>query len=465
MFLAIEEKKKDKTALLDNKGTALTYGQLCDFSEDLRKADLGRCLVFVLCRNCTEAAAVYLASLDNRIVPLMLGAAIDAKLMDELLEKYKPDYIWKPEDMVSSEEDVKYSFMGYRLVSYCSEKCEMYDELSLLLPTSGSTGSPKLVRHSYENLEANARNIAAFFELTENDKPMLDLPIQYTYGLSVLNSHIYAGATVLLSELGLMQQEYWDFFKNNEATSITGVPYTYEMIKRFRILRMDLPSLKLISQGGGKLNEQLQRELAEFARDTDRKFIITYGQTEGSARMAYLPAEDALTRIGSIGKAIPGGKIRLEDEDGNEITQANREGELVYEGANVTLGYANSREELTLGDERRGVLHTGDIAKMDEDGYLYITGRKQRFLKLYGNRVSLDECEQLIKTHFDTECACIGEDNELKAFVTGSVEASDVRTFLSKTTGIHQKAFKVNITDELPRNEAGKILYNILQQL
>lgn len=463
MFLELEKKEDRKLALIDSDGRTVTYGQLKAFAAKMSEILPDRCLVFILCRNSAGAAAVYLAALSNRIVPLMLGTNIDRSLLQELIRCYQPSYIWKPCGTTEVEENVVFHAFDYDLVTCKKGSDRMYEELSLLLPTSGSTGSPKLVRHSYHNLEANAQNITAFFKLDGSHRPMLDLPVQYTYGLSVLNSHLYAGATILLTDFSIMQREYWDFFRKNKATSITGVPYTYEMLKAFRIFKMELPSLKLLSQGGGKLREDLQQEYAQFANETGREFVITYGQTEGSARMAYLPAEDARKKIGSIGKAIPGGRIYLVDEKGNKIAQTGKPGEMVYEGPNVTLGYAECKEELLRGDERKGLLHTGDIAKQDEDGYLYIVGRKKRFLKLYGNRISLDECEQLIQKEYQIECACTGRDNEMHIYIVGDIHG-DVIHFLSETTHINKKAFHMKRIEKLPRNEAGKILYSDLEK-
>lgn len=461
MFLELEKKEDDRPALVDSSGRSISYGGLKAFITKMFEILPERCLVFILCRNSVGAAAAYLAALNNRIVPLMLGDTIDRRLLQTLTERYQPSYVWQPCDMTGNGETAIFRAFGYDLIACRNDYTPMYEKLSLLLSTSGSTGSPKLVRHSYCNLEANARNIADLFELDAFERPMLDLPIQYTYGLSVLNSHIYSGATVLLSDFGIMQGEYWDFFKKHEATSITGVPYTYEMMKAFRIFRMKLPSLKLFSQGGGKLDEALQREYAQFARETGRRFIITYGQTEGTARMAYLPAGDALDKLGSIGKAIPGGKLYLVDEDGNRISEADKQGEMVYEGANVTLGYAVCKEDLLRGNERNGVLYTGDVAKQDQDGYFYIVGRKKRFLKLYGNRVSLDECEQMIRSAYHVECACTGIDNEMHIYVTGDC-LEDIARFLSELMHINQNAFQMIRLERLPRNEAGKILYSEL---
>lgn len=463
MYLELDKKDMDSMALIDSEGDEITYGGILNFAGKFQESVERRALMFVLSRNCVGAAVGYLGAMANRVVPLMLGAGMDRGLLETLTDIYRPSYIWKPEETVEETDDILLRGYRYALVRTGLPLYPMYEELSLLLTTSGSTGSPKLVRHSYGNLEAQARNISAFFGLDSAERPMVDLPIHYTYGLSVLNSHLYSGATVLLTGMNVLNPKYWDFLKSKRASSFTNVPYSYEILKKLRVFRMDLPHLRTFSQGGGKLNEELHREFAEYAQNTGRKFIVTYGQTEGSARMAWLPPEYALEKCGSIGKAIPNGKLYIVDESGQVIHTPDTIGEMVYEGPNVTLGYAETREDLALGDERHGVLYTGDMVKKDNDGFFYIVGRKKRFLKLWGYRVGLDECENIIKRAFDVQCACVGDDRCMQIYVNSGQDMEAIRRYIADKTGINSSAFRVHYIETLPRNEAGKILYSALE--
>lgn len=463
MFLELDQKEKNAIAVIDSEGMQISYGEIISFADKFKECIGGRTLVFILSRNCVGAAAGYLGAMINRVVPLMLGAGMDQELLATLVGIYRPAYLWKPVEMVGDTENILLQAYQYALVATGLSPYPLYRELSLLLTTSGSTGSPKLVRHSYGNLEAQARNISAFFGLDSAERPMVDLPIHYTYGLSILNSHLYSGATVLLTSLNVLNPGYWDFLKGERASSFTNVPYSYEILKKLRVFRMDLPHLRTFSQGGGKLDEGLHREFAEYAQKTGRKFIVTYGQTEGSARMAWLPPEYALEKCGSIGKAIPNGKLYIVDEDGRMVDTPDTIGEMVYEGPNVTLGYAEKGEDLALGDERRGVLYTSDMVKMDSDGFFYIVGRKKRFLKLWGYRVGLDECENIIKRAFDVECACVGNDQCMQVYVNSRQDMDAVRRYIADKTGINSSAFRVHYIESLPRNEAGKVLYSALE--
>lgn len=456
----------ERTAFLDDAGGSLTYGELADEGESLAGAAGERCLVFQLCRNSLGSVLGYVSFLRHGIVPVMLSARMERGLMDGLLDAYRPRYLWLPDDLAGdfAEMGGVYSSRGYSLLeTRYRDDTPLYPELALLLTTSGSTGSPKFVRQSYRNISSNAEAIARYLELDRDERPITSLPMNYTYGLSVINSHLLVGAEVLLTEKGVAQREFWRFFRESGATSLAGVPYTYEMLDRMRFYGMSLPSLCTLTQAGGRLPVPLQEKFARYAADTGRRFVVMYGACEATARMSYLPAELAASKPGSVGVAIPGGKFHLRGEDGEELTGPGAVGELIYEGENVTLGYAESRDDLAKGDERHGVLPTGDLARFDGDGCCYIVGRKKRFLKIYGNRVSLDDAERLLREKFSSDAACVGTDDRMKIFVTGEVPPGDAKEYLSRELGLNPAAFTAYHIDEIPKNDAGKTLYGELE--
>lgn len=461
---------QENTALLDEFGTTLTYAELKASGEKIAAGIGRRCLVFSFCENSIGSVLGYTAFVNNGIVPVLLNSHMDRELLGELIAKYKPSYFWAP---VSQESDFEryqvtktLEMYGYALLRTSFEnEYPLYQDLCLLLTTSGSTGSPKFVRQSYANVLSNASAIVEYLQLDESERPITTLPMNYTYGLSIINSHLLVGATLLLTDKGLMQKEFWSFFKEQEATSFGGVPYTYEMLDRLRFFRMDLPSLRYSTQAGGKLTPELHKTFAEHAQENGIQFIVMYGQCEATARMGYLPAEKSLEKCGSMGIAIPGGKFHLIDVNGQNVAEPHVTGELVYEGPNVTLGYAECGEDLIRGDEREGVLQTGDMAQFDEDGYYYIVGRKKRFLKIYGNRVNLDEIDRLIKAHFDNmDCASAGVDDHMYLFVTDETLAEDVKRFVVHKTGLNPVAFQTIVIEEIPKNDAGKTLYQELSK-
>lgn len=460
------EATQENIAAIDDSGAELTYRQLDAEGQKLAGCVGERCLVFCLCQNDFGSLIGYTAFLNHAIVPALLAADLDAELLASLLDSYHPRYVWAPESAAIGG-DVCYTAFGYRLTKTpYADSPPLYPELALLLTTSGSTGSPKFVRQSYRNIRANNDSIVAYLRLTADERPITTLPMSYTYGLSIVNTHLDVGATLLFTRCGIAQKGFWTFFRERAATSFGGVPYTYEMLDRMRFTRMDLPSLRTMTQAGGKLLPGLHEKFAWWCWETGREFIVMYGQCEATARMAYLPWEHGMDKIGAMGIAIPGGRFELIDADGSVIDRPHTTGELRYYGHNVTLGYATGAADLARGDERGGVLDTGDMAQFDDDGFYTIVGRKKRFLKLFGNRVNLDETERMLKGKFPgVDIACGGRDDRLTIYGTDAELLAKMPSFLAEKTGLHPSAFAVKAVDAIPKNGAGKTLYRELEPL
>ena len=459
------QQHKGKIAVINEYGDQMTYDELNAEANALYWKVGHRCLVFALCRNEIGSVLGYTAFINNGIVPVMVNSHLEETLLDNLMKTYLPEYLWLPKDQVGqfAGMGVEYEAYDYALLKTGYEKkYPLYDELGLLITTSGSTGSPKLVRQSYTNVLDNAQAIVKYLKLDDTERPITTLPMNYVYGLSIINSHFLVGATLLMTEKGLMQKEFWQFFKEAEATSFGGVPYTYEMLDKLRFFRMKLPCLRTMTQAGGKITPELHEKFAAYAAEQGKNFVVMYGAAEATARMGYLPPEKAVEKKGSMGIPIPGGVFHLIGADGQEIKEPMTTGELVYEGKNVTLGYAEKGEDLIIGDERHGRLETGDMAHFDTDGYYYIVGRKKRFLKIYGNRVNLDEIDRLIKGKFEIEVASTGVDDHMYIFVTDEKIADSVREFVIAKTKLNPAAFKTIVIDEIPKNDAGKTLYTEL---
>lgn len=464
-------KYSNYTAVLTDRNEQLTYTQLAEEIEHFHKAILSKGFMFILCENVLDSFIGYIACITKHIPAVLLDGNKDLELVQRLIDIYHPEYLWMPSRRVAEiggktiyqSEDFCLQMMEYEN-DFTPLQKEINPELSLCLTTSGSTGSPKLVRLSLDNLKSNAESIAEYLKIDENERAVTTLPMYYSFGMSVINSHLIKGATILLTNKAVIQREFWSFIKEQRATSIAGVPYTYEMLKRLRFFRMDLPDLKTMTQAGGKLNAAFVKEYVDFAESTGKQFIVMYGQTEAAPRMSYLPFDKAVEKNASIGIAIPGGQFSIIDTDGNEITSPDVDGELVYKGANVCLGYAEKREDLKLGDENHGVLHTGDIAKVDADGFYYITGRLKRFVKVWGNRCNLDATEQLVKA-ITPNCACVGVDDLITVFVTEEGFEDSIMNLLVEKTGFNPRAFQVKVLAEIPKFESGKLNYPALQKM
>ena len=365
----------DREALVAFDGTRLSYVDLAARG-DAFAAQLGeeRRLLAIEASNHVETVVALLGALRGGHVVQLIAPDASARNR-QVLDTYRPDA----------------RFAQGRLTLDAPEG-GLHPDLAILLSTSGTTGAVKLVRLSRDAINANAASIAEYLGLGERERAITSLPLHYSYGLSVLTSHLGSGGCLLLTDASVVEPAFWDFFDAEGGTSFAGVPHTYELIERAHILDRALPTLRTMTQAGGRMVPESVRSIAAAAAARGRRLFVMYGQTEATARMAYLPPELAEQHPGCIGRAIPGGSFSLIDPDGADIAGAGQSGELVYRGPNVMLGYALSREDLAKGREV-DALHTGDLAERTPEGLFRIVGRKSRFVKPFGLRVGLDEIE------------------------------------------------------------------------
>lgn len=456
---------KDKIAVITENDESFTYGQLSEQITQVSDCIKTKSLIFVVSDNFYGGLVGYLASIISGNTAMLLDKNISQDTLEKLNSLYKPEYLWCPKDSKAQlEGTVVLKFSGYVLIN-CNlhSSIEINRDLALLLSTSGSTGSSKMVRISYKNLNSNTESIIKYLGLTENDKTIVSLPMNYSFGLSVINTYLSVGASIIFAKTKMFSKRYWELFDEYKVTSIYGVPFTYDMLVKLGVFKRELSSLRFMAQAGAALPAKLQKELVKEAERRNIKFFIMYGQTEATARISYLSSEYASVKLQSIGKAIPGGKLSVVDSERHHVLLPGEIGELMYEGDNVTMGYAGSRDDLQKGDERDGRLYTGDLGYCDNEGFYYITGRKKRYVKIYGNRVSLDEIERLVVNKFECECAavCVNEDEILICINQCFEEAAD---YISDVTGISKKVFMVHKVNSIPKTASGKIAYAKIEE-
>jgi long-chain acyl-CoA synthetase len=446
-------------AAIDARGGRLwNYGDLRQDVAHLQAAlpMMGRkSLGLLLARNRYDCLIAYLAALNAGSALLLLDVSLNAELLGEFLATYHPDWVF------TGQTDM--SLTGYRrsksqepglLENEAPQDIEIHPDLALLLATSGSTGSPKLVRLTLRNLEANAESIAKYLQLTAHDRPITSLPMSYSYGLSVINSHLAVCASIVFTDDGVLQRGFWDALERFRCTSFAGVPYTYQMLLQTGLLKQKGPTLNTLTQAGGRLEDRYIRQMHEIAVARGWKFFVMYGQTEATARISYVPFEKLDSKIGSVGVAIPGGSLTVD----------HATDELVYQGPNVMMGYAESPEDLAKGDEAHGVLRTGDLVRQDDDGYFYITGRLKRFLKMFGRRFNLDDAEKVLARRCDCAVACYGRDDLLMVAAEKIEDAAAVQSIVCETFDLPRPAVNVVPVNELPRTANGKLDYKRLAE-
>ena len=437
---------------IQTKDRIITYKDLDDSVFALSKLIRKGKVAFLLAQNSIGSVASYVGCIKNNVPVAILDAHKDSDSIGQIINQYHPEYLLLPsEDVVKYGGEIIGNIFVYAIVKLESTNYPVSDNLALLLTTSGSTGSPKFVRLSKKNIQSNAESIVRYLDLSSKERPITCLPMYYSYGISVINSHFVVGATIILTEESVVSPNFWNLVKEKNVTSVSGVPYTYDMFKQMRVMDMDIPSLRTFTQAGGKMSKENVVFFANKCKDKGKKLIVMYGQTEASPRISYLPFENAVEKADSIGIAIPGVELSISDE-----------GELVCNGPNVFQGYAETYKDLAKGDEHHGVLFTGDMARKDEDGYFHITGRKKRFVKIYGNRVGLDELEHLIMQKYG-KVICVGADDHVTIYTTDkSVNLNEVVTYISEKSRINSNAFTAACIDSFPYSSTGKIEYTKL---
>ena len=431
-------------------------GDIDRFLNKLGESEKSLCFIF--CDQSYSTVLAYLSLLNSKHVAFLGDSTQTIELKKRLVDTYEPRWIWscnaleEMDDYLLMDHFVDYLYVRKQNVNY-----PIHQDLKLLLSSSGTTGSPKMIRLSTKNLQANASSIADYLKLKESDKAITSLPLHYSFGLSVLNSFLEVKAKVILTNDSLVSQGFWEAFKEQEVNFLAGVPFSFDILSQLRFGRMELPSLAYLVQAGGRLAPDKIKVYAKEAKDKNADFYVMYGQTEATARISYVPPEHLEEKCGSIGIAIPGGVLHLKLD-----SEESQEGELIYEGSNVMLGYADSFSDLALGDQMHGLLHTGDLAIKDKDGYFYLTGRLKRFLKLFGLRFNLDEAEVFLNKELHSPTICFGDDDCLQIRVESDDESipEKVVELINKTYHLHHSKIKVELIRKIPRNGSGKIQYS-----
>ncbi|MGW4061788.1 AMP-binding protein [Amycolatopsis sp. NPDC004747] len=405
----------------------------------------------------------YLGAFESGRAIALIDPALDADVLAGLVSRFRPAAVLA----ASGDAPEGYTTQGADWIRSSADGVVPHPDLAVLLPTSGSTGNPKLVRLSRQAIVSNAEAIAQVLHIDADEVAPTCLPLHYSYGLSVLNSHLVRDATVVIEPSGVLGRGFWDAVNTYGVTSLAGVPYHYEMLRRLKFDPAKYPTLRTLTQAGGKLRDELIAEFNEKMLAVGGRMYVMYGQTEASPRMTTVPAERLAEKLGSAGPALPGGKFSVRRDDGSETTHPKIVGEVVYRGPNVMMGYADDESGLAKGDEHGGVLATGDLGYLDEEGYLFITGRLKRIGKVFGNRVSLDDLEQAVRTAavgIDVVAAVAGGD-KVVLFAEGADKeiCKDASRALSERLHLHVSGFDVRPIDTVPLLASGKIDYRTLE--
>lgn len=449
----------DQPAVIDADGRrGLTHRQLAAAVAERGSLHGDRGLVFLFADTTAEAVVEYVAALTHGAPVALLDPSLRIEQASALVERYRPGVVINAPGGCA--------IGGYRAVDGRTLVLDAperpHPDLALLLTTSGSTGSPKFVRLSRANLEANTRSIIASLGITAADRAITTLPLHYSFGASVVTTHLAAGGGVVVTGSSLLEAPFWETVRRHRPTSLSGVPYTFHMLRRLGFASLELPSVRALTQAGGKLDAAVVTHFHEVMTARGGGFFVMYGQTEAAPRMTCLPTEALPAKLGSAGLPLAGGRIEVCGPDGTPLP-AGTSGDIVYRGPNVMMGYAEGPDDLRRGDVHGDRLETGDVGYLDGDGYLFVTGRTKRIGKVYGTRISLDEVEQMLQGHGPVAVVAGPDTLVVHCERTGEDGFAERRRQLAHELRVPVSAIRFRTADPLPRTPNGKIDYRTLE--
>ncbi len=453
----------DICLIFENKNK--TYKQLN--REILGNIELfkNREIIIILCNGSYENVLIYLTALRKGTIPLLLNEKLPINIVQDYIKRYNPKFLFCPYELNIGlmKRDFFKNYITYENI--IPKSVVENDEISLLLTTSGSTGNPKVVKVSKNNLISNTNSICKYLNLSKKDRHITTLPFNYTYGLSCINTFLYSGGSIILNNNSFIQKAFWEDIEKYKPTYLSGVPYNYEILSKYFMHNLANCSIKVFTQAGGKLSQKYIELFLEFCNLYNKEFIVMYGQTEATARMSYLPFSELKNKINSIGKAIPGGKFSLNGEFKDERFQNKKVGELVFEGDNVTMGYAYKFADLNKSSKKKCILNTGDLAWIDEENFVYIVGRMKNYAKINGIRVSIDDVEKICYENEFT-AAAFSNDIYLYIFIEDNNKKSliELKKIIINSIQISPSSIKLKQIKKLPRLDSGKINYKALKE-
>lgn len=462
----MEDLVADGARLVDaSSGTVLTgptlWHAIDQAAEEIGTAGSGLVLLVAPWR--LSSILRYLAALTVHRPVALLDPATSPEHLDDLVQRFAPAAVWGSGDLTDPHHTVP---SGYEPTATAwIRRCDgppTHPDLAVLLTTSGSTGTARLVRLSRNAIIANAEAIRQALRLTGAELAPTTMPFFHGYGLSVLNSHLRAGAAVLITDANLMSDTFWGLVDQHGATSFAAVAHLYELLYQLHWNPAHHTSLRTLTQSGGRLRAEIKATLATDIGTNGGGLYVMYGQTEATARLAVLPPEQVFLRPESVGLAVPGSRLTI---DGRTAASDGATGEVVFHGPSVMMGYADTAEDLARPDEHHGVLHTGDLGAFDADGYLYLHGRVNRIAKVQGVRVNLDHVESLAGRAHAGPVAAVAGDDLVTMWCQGPMtdeQAAAVARYVAEQLHLNRRGFRARAIDRLPTLSNNKIDYRFL---
>lgn len=455
------ETRGGKTALVSEEGKTYSYEELSVLSSTCLVGIRQGSLCFLICENIPEAIIFYVGLIRNQITTMLIPGDLSESKIESMILTYSPDYVIS--NIQSKPSDSNFQAIGYfnKYAVYENKgptSSPVSSHVALCLTTSGSTGSPKFVKLSLDNLQSNTYSIIKALDIEETQRTITTMPMSYSYGLSVINTSIDAGGTLVVNSRPVTSKEFWNLVIRENVNTLSGVPYIYEQLSRVSVDFLCRTRIMKLTQAGGKLKREIRQHFSKICKETGIRFYVMYGQTEATARIAVLPPDDFAEFDNAIGFVVPGGKLTIVDEQENQIRSPGIIGELCYEGPNVFQGYATNRSDLNLPNSSPIILKTGDLGFFDSDARFFISGRIKRIAKILGIRVNLEEVESFLATA-GFEAYCIEYFGKLFVVTVTREVSQEVKAELFAYLGMNSQLISFLQIDSIPRMDSGKVDY------
>jgi len=444
-FIHYFQKNKNNIAII-NGNESISYSDLIEFKNIHFKCKQKVFLLFSL--DYFETIFLYSALLISDNIIILVDFIKDKKYIDLLIKKYKPNYVLLPKSNINKlnyKEKKIFSLKKTSLFRLDTNNNISYNSKNkLLLSTSGTTGSPKMVRLSEQNLFSNSESICSYLKINKSNSCTTTLPPSYSYAISIINSHLLKGAKIFINNFNIVNPKFWKFVEINKITSLSFVPDQFEILANYNFFNKKIKTVKYMTSAGGRLKENVIGYLKEYSKKNSLLFYVMYGQTEASPRISYYLLNKINLESNCIGKPIKNGKLR--------ILGKNRIGEIVYSGPNICLGYAKNYLDLIKNTKKISFLRTGDIGYKDSKGYFYVVARKKRIAKVNGLRIDLDHIEEIFKKKkINVNCYLI--DEKINVYINVLKNRRIVRSYFYNILNFTNNQFLIKKKKETTRRK------------
>ncbi len=448
-------KNNKNIALIDaSKNKTYTYGEIESFKSKFEKNFKNKSIVLLITSNSIFSILVYISLMitKKKIILLLVNEDIKEKFIKKIIRIYKPNYIIANKMHNLKRYNLKQKYEKYYLLENNSINNKNLNFINkLLIPTSGTTGNPKMVRLSLENLNENTKSIIRSLDIKKIDTTITTMPMSYSYGLSIINTFLSKKAKIVVCKDSIANKNFWKYFNQYNITNLNGVPKFYEFLNKLRFENIFKRSLRFITQAGGNLDLKYKKYLYNLSKKNKFIFYIMYGLTEASPRVSILNVNKYKNKIHSVGKPIKGVNVKI-----NLSKKNSKEGMIEIHGKNVCLGYSEKLCDLKKSDENNSRLISGDIGFLDKDKFLYILKRKNRISKIFGLRINLDDMEEkLLKAGIKTKC--LTNDKYILVNIFKISNKEKIKKMIYESFGINKNFIKISLKNNILKNKEIKL--------